>query len=80
MRIEHFFRRLETYTGIIPTASVAMTKRIVSIMAEVLSILAIATKEAKFGQSSESMSLIFTILTDSISRHVFQEVYWKSRH
>jgi hypothetical protein len=60
MRIEHFFSRLEIYTGITPTG--AMTEMIVDVMVEVLSILAIATKEAKLGRLSESMSLIFTIL------------------
>ena len=40
-----------------------MTREIiVDIMVEVLSIIAIATKEAKDGRLSESMSLIFTIL------------------
>lgn len=33
------------------------------IMVEVLSILAIATKEAKLGRLSESMSFIFAILS-----------------
>ncbi|KAN0118744.1 hypothetical protein V8E52_004855 [Russula decolorans] len=46
-RIEHFFRRLEIYTALTPTA--AMTDMIVEIMVEVLTILAIATKEAKRG-------------------------------
>jgi len=59
-RIEHFFHRLEIYTGITPTT--AMTDIIVEIMAEVIVILAIVTKEAKRGQFSESMSHRFTIL------------------
>ena len=42
-RIERFFGRLEIYTSITPTT--AMTAIIVDIMAEVLTILAIATKE-----------------------------------
>ena len=53
-RIEHFFHRLEIYTGITPTA--AMTDMVVEIMAEVLTILAIATKEVKCGRFSELMS------------------------
>jgi len=44
-RIENFFRRLESYTAVAPTA--AMTDIIVKIMVEVLSILAIMTKEIK---------------------------------
>ncbi|KAN0103882.1 hypothetical protein V8E52_011560 [Russula decolorans] len=47
-RIERFFRRLEIYTGITPTT--AMTDLIVEIMVEVLTILAIATKEVKRGR------------------------------
>jgi hypothetical protein len=52
-RIEHFFRRLEIYTGITPTT--AMVDIIVEIMVEVLTILAIATKEIKRGRLSELM-------------------------
>jgi hypothetical protein len=51
VRIEGFFKRLESYTEVRPTA--AMTDVIVKITIEVLSILAIATKEIKQGQSSE---------------------------
>jgi hypothetical protein len=53
-RIERFFRRLEIYTGITPTT--AMTDIIIEIMVEVLTILAIATKEVKRGQLSELIS------------------------
>ena len=52
-RIERFFRRLEIYTGLTPTT--AMTDILVEIMVEVLTILAIATKEVKHGRLSESM-------------------------
>ena len=48
------------YTGITPTT--AMTDIIVDIMVEVLTILAIATKEVKRGRLSESMPCGFTIL------------------
>jgi hypothetical protein len=51
VRIEGFFKRLESYTEVRPTA--AMADVIVKITIEVLSILAIATKEIKQGQSSE---------------------------
>jgi hypothetical protein len=50
-RIEGFFRRLESYTEIQPTA--AMTDTIVKIMVEILSILAVATNEIKQGLASE---------------------------
>jgi hypothetical protein len=55
MRIESFFKRLESYTEVQPTD--AMTDVIVKIMIEVLSILAIATKEIKRGRSSESFDI-----------------------
>ena len=53
VRIENFFKRLETYTEVRPTA--AMTDVIVKIVIEVLSILAIATKQIRQGRSSESI-------------------------
>ena len=52
-RIENFFRRLETYTEV-PTTE-AMKDIIVKIMAEVLVIFAIVTKEMKQGRTSESI-------------------------
>ena len=51
VRIEGFFQRLGSYTEVRPTA--AMSDVIVKIIIEVLSILAIATKEIKQGRSSE---------------------------
>ena len=50
-RIENFFRRLETYVEVPPTAG--MTDIIVKIMVEVLSILSIVTKEIKQSKASE---------------------------
>ena len=50
-RIENFIKRLESYTEVPPTA--AMTDVTVKIMVEVLSILAISTKEINQGRSSE---------------------------
>ena len=79
-RIEHFFRRLEIYTSITPTR--AMRCIIVKIMVEVLTILAIATKEAKRGRFSESMwciSVYLTILADMLFRKVLYEVDGKQR-
>ena len=51
VRIEGFFKRLESYTEVPPTP--AMTGVIVKIMIEILSILAIATKDIRQGRSSE---------------------------
>ena len=50
-QIENFFRRLETYVEVPPTAG--MTDIIVKIMVEVLSILSIATMEIKQSRASE---------------------------
>jgi hypothetical protein len=50
VRIENFFKRLESYTEVTPTA--AMTDVIVKTMAEVLSIITTATKEIKQGRPS----------------------------
>ena len=53
-RIERFFGRLEIYTSVTPT--MAMKDIIIEIMIEVLTILAIATKEVQRGRLSELMS------------------------
>ena len=50
-RVENFFRCLEIYTKVPPTA--VMTDIIVKIMVEILNIFAIATKEIKQGRTSE---------------------------
>jgi hypothetical protein len=49
-RMEMFFRRLEIYTELQPTAE--MMNIIIQIMTEVISILGIATKEIKQGRIS----------------------------
>jgi hypothetical protein len=64
MRIENFFKRLESYTEVPPTA--AMTDVVVKIMIEVLSILAIATKEVKQRRSSELIDIYQAHLTYSL--------------
>ena len=55
-RMESFFVRLRTYTEITPTAE--NTNVMGKVMAEVLSMLAIATKEMRQGRKSESHSCI----------------------
>jgi hypothetical protein len=50
-RMENFFQRLEIYTEVSPTPE--MIDIITKILVEVLSILAIATKEIKQGRTSE---------------------------
>ena len=49
--MESFLGRLETYTHVLPSDE--MTDVIVNIMAEVLSIVAIATRDIKEGRGSE---------------------------
>ena len=56
--IEHFLNRLDIYTRIPPTP--AMDEIVVKIMVELLSTLALATKELKKGRSSEF--LLFDLL------------------
>jgi hypothetical protein len=51
--VETFLRRLEIYTKITPT--VAMTEMTVKILVELLSTLALVTKQIKEGKSSESI-------------------------
>ena len=55
VRIESFFKRLELYTTVPPTA--AMADVIVKIMIEILSILAIATKEIRQRRASQHADL-----------------------
>ncbi len=50
-RMENFFHRLEVYTEVAPTTKIMAI--IMKIMVEVLTILAIATKEIKQGRTSE---------------------------
>ena len=50
-RMENFFQRLEIYTNVSPTPE--MIDIIMRIMVEVLSVLAIATKEMKQSRTGE---------------------------
>ena len=55
--MEIFFQRLEVYTEVAPSPE--MMNIIMKIMVEVLTILAIATKEIKQGRTSESFTYEF---------------------
>ena len=57
VRMENFFRRLETYTKVSPTPP--MLDIIVKIMVEVLTILAIATTDVKQRRASELIPGLF---------------------
>ena len=65
--VEHFLNRLEIYTKIPPTVS--MTEIIIKILVELLSILALATKQLQQGKLSElvlaEISSYLTILRRS---------------
>ncbi|KAH9169371.1 hypothetical protein EDB89DRAFT_2244713 [Lactarius sanguifluus] len=67
-RMECFFRRLETYTGVTPT--VAMIDIITKIMVEVLKIFAIATKELRRGSAKKFLMKLVgrTDLEDAVKR------------
>ena len=67
VRIEGFFQRLESYTEVRPTA--VMTYVIVKIMTEVLSILAISTKEIKQGRSSELINIHKSLFAYLFQKH-----------
>ena len=51
--IENFLRRLDIYTKVPPT--IAMTEIVIKILVELLSTLALATKQIEQGRSSESV-------------------------
>jgi len=71
-RIENFFRRLETYVQVPPTTG--MTDIIVKIMIQVLSILAIATREINQSRASK---LIARLYESSRSTDCCSEKYLK---
>jgi hypothetical protein len=52
--IEHFLRRLDIYTKLETLSTVGMTEIIVKILVELLTTLAVVTKQIKQGKSSES--------------------------
>jgi hypothetical protein len=67
-RIETFFRRLEAYLELPPTADI--TDAIVNVMVEILLILALATKEIKQGKTNELISL----MVEHLEKCSFREV------
>ena len=59
--IDHFLCRLDIYTKIPPT--VAMTEMLVKILVELLSTLALVTREVKQGKPSESVFTVVLYIT-----------------
>jgi hypothetical protein len=78
-RIESFFKRLGVYTQVSLTAE--MAEVFVKIVAEVLSILSIPTKEVKRKRASEFLRDIRQYLLSSyLIRNLFQEIVWTDRY
>ena len=71
-RMETFLRRLEIYTEVPPNQE--MVDTITTIMVQVLSILAIATKEMKQGRISKSFLYNCVTVDRNIFRKVSEEV------
>ena len=79
VRIEGFFKRLDSYTEVQPT--VAMTDVIVKMMVEILSILAIATKEIKQGRSSKMIYVnILNCSWLTFCRKICEQSTWPERY
>ena len=70
--MENFFHRLEVYTGVSPT--VKMMEIIMKIMTEVLTILAIVTKDIKTGRTSELFMYEYITVDRTTSRTISEEV------
>ncbi len=71
--IEHFLKRLDIYTKVSPTE--AMTEIVVKILVELLSTLALATKQIKQGRPSESV--FSDVLSYSMQcREIRKEALW----
>jgi hypothetical protein len=71
--IEHFLNRLYIYTEIHTT--LAMNELVVKILVEIISILALATRELKQRRSSESLLanvLLYSAPRSQIPKEIFQ--------
>jgi uncharacterized FlaG/YvyC family protein len=78
-RIESFFKRLGVYTQVSLTTE--MAEVFVKIVAEVLSILSIATKEVQRKRASELLQNIRQMLLSSyLIRNLFQETVGTGRY
>ena len=77
--VEHFLNRLDIYTKIPPTVS--MIEMIVKILVELLSILALATKQLQQGKLSESvLGEILYYLTMQPRSVCQEEASWGEGH
>jgi hypothetical protein len=72
--IEHFLKRLDIYTKVPPTP--AMTEIVVKILVELLSTLALATKQIRQGRPSKSV--FADVSPDSMRcREICKEAFWR---
>ncbi len=74
---ENFLRRLDIYTKIPPTT--AMTEVIVKILVELLSTLALATKQVKQGRLSASFSSLMHRSSLNVHREIRNEASRRER-
>jgi len=65
--IEHFLKRLDIYTNVPPTE--AMTEIVVKILVELLSTLALATKQIRQRRPSQSVFIDVLLLLNTIQRY-----------
>lgn len=75
--IENFLKRLDIYTKIPPTP--VMTEMVIKIMAELLSVLALATKQIKQGRFSMS-ALAYSHSGLTCRREIRKEVIGRKGH
>jgi hypothetical protein len=75
--IENFLRRLKIYTEIPPTS--AMTAMVIKIMVEVLSVLALATKQINQGRFSMSV-LAYDDSWLTCGREICEEIFRRKGH
>ena len=75
--IGHFLKRLDIYTKISSTP--ALDEVVIKILVELLSTLALATKELKQGRPSES--ILIDVFHYSVQRReICKKTFWKQRH
>jgi hypothetical protein len=76
--IEHFMRRLDIYSKVPPTP--AMTEIVIRIMVELLSTLALATKQIRQGRPSESVFADVLPTSSLLCREICEEAFRRERH
>jgi hypothetical protein len=76
--LKNFLKRLEVYTTIPPTAMVSVTDIILQIMIELLSVLALATKQIKQGRFSKCV-VMDTLRRSTCHREIREVVAGEGR-